>query len=114
VNRGSVTTISSSNTRNNHARYIVEHRTNAEDRKIDRLIYREFSMVFNQLTKWGVTSSALYTLSILSVGLSMLMWLLRRGSGDRPGAERFGIFVGLWAPTLMTMGKIMEDKEQKL
>jgi hypothetical protein len=58
----------------------------------------------------GVNSSLLYTASIASVFLSIAIWVLKRGE-DRANAERFGIFVGLWAPTLMAMGKVVEDHE---
>ena len=58
----------------------------------------------------GVSSSLLYSASLLSVILSIAIWVLKRGD-DRGHAERFGIFVGLWAPTLMAMGKVVEDHE---
>jgi hypothetical protein len=60
----------------------------------------------------GVTAPVAYTAAFASVALSIGIWLLRRGE-DRANAERFGIFVGLWAPTLMTLGKVLEDRERK-
>jgi len=63
------------------------------------------------LTEQLPRSTTLYTAAFASVALSILVWLLRRGD-DRASAERFGIFVGLWAPTLLILGKIAEDRER--
>lgn len=57
----------------------------------------------------GLTPPVAYAASFASIGASILIWLLRRG-GDRANAERFGIFVGLWAPTFMILGKVLEDR----
>jgi hypothetical protein len=54
----------------------------------------------------GVTSSVAYTAAFTSMGLSLLTWLLGRSGG------RLGTFVGLWPPTLMILGKILEDRER--
>jgi hypothetical protein len=62
--------------------------------------------MFNKLHDMGVSSSYVYMASIGSVALSIVMWMLRGESG-----QRAAIFVGLWPPTLMIMGKILEDKE---
>lgn len=45
-------------------------------------------------------SKAFYYTSLASVALSILAWNLM-GDADPAHAERWGIFVGLWAPTLM-------------
>ena len=37
--------------------------------------------------------------SLVSVAASIATWTLM--GGDSAHAERFGIFIGLWAPTLM-------------
>ena len=65
----------------------------------------------NMLKRSGFTSSTAYTAAGGSIILSILIWVSRRGS-DNANAERFGIFVGLWAPTFMTLGKILEDREK--
>lgn len=69
--------------------------------------------MFSKLQQWGISSTILYYASIGSVLLSVVMWFARRKVDDRPSAQRFGIFVGLWPPTLMIMGKIMEDMERR-
>lgn len=69
-------------------------------------------MNIQQIRDYGLNSSTLYASSYLSVALSILIWLLQRGE-DRAKAERFGIFIGLWAPTLMTLAKAVEDSERE-
>ncbi len=64
------------------------------------------------LEKVGVTPSVAYASAGVSVLLSIAIWALRRGE-DRANSERFGIFVGLWAPTLMVVGKVMEDRDAR-
>ncbi len=67
--------------------------------------------MIEQIRGLGLNSDTLYVGSFASVILSILVWLLVRG-GDRAGAERFGIFVGLWAPTVMILAKAVEDAEK--
>jgi hypothetical protein len=67
--------------------------------------------MIEQIRSTGLNSSTLYAASFASVALSIMIWLLRRRQ-DRANAERFGIFVGLWAPTLLQLGKIVEDAEK--
>ena len=45
------------------------------------------------------TAIAFYVASLVSVAASIGVWV--SVDGDPAHAERFGIFVGLWAPTLM-------------
>lgn len=66
--------------------------------------------MIRQIRKFGISSDTMYFASLASVLLSIGLWFLQR-SEDRSRAERFGIFVGLWAPTLMIMGKAVEDSE---
>lgn len=64
------------------------------------------------LHKIGVTSALSYAAAGASVALSIGIWSFRKGE-DRATAERFGIFVGLWAPTLMVVGKVLEDRDSR-
>ncbi len=49
----------------------------------------------------------------IGAGISLLsvyaIWFYYRRI-DLAYAERFGIFIGLWVPTLLIAGKIMEDR----
>jgi hypothetical protein len=58
----------------------------------------------------GITSGMAYTAGVVSIFLSLGMWFFRRG-GKRETAERLAIFVGLWPPTFMAIGKALEGYE---
>jgi hypothetical protein len=59
----------------------------------------------------GITSGMAYTAGVASIFLSLAMWFFRRG-GKRETAERLAIFVGLWPPTFMALGKALEGYER--
>jgi hypothetical protein len=59
--------------------------------------------MINQLKKLGLTSSMSYAAGFLSVAASIAIWNVNKGQ-DQGHAERFGIFVGLWAPTFFAIG----------
>ncbi len=50
----------------------------------------------------AMISRTCFIASLVSVAFSIATWTMV-GDGDPAHAERFGIFVGLWAPTLMGM-----------
>jgi hypothetical protein len=55
----------------------------------------------------GFSANIAYTLGFLSVIGSIAIWFTMGGSGagaEAAAGERFGIFVGLWAPTFMALG----------
>ncbi len=60
-------------------------------------------MLVNKLRSLGVTSDALQIAGLASIGGSIVTWKFARSAGDRAHAERFGIFIGLWAPTFFTL-----------
>lgn len=51
----------------------------------------------------GLSQDLIYVLGLASVGASIAVWNARTGR-DQAHAERFGIFVGLWAPTFFAIG----------
>jgi hypothetical protein len=60
----------------------------------------------------GLNSDTMYLATFASILGSIGIWALtNRESEDRAHAERFGIFVGLWAPTFWAMGNAMKDAE---
>ncbi|WP_193318318.1 hypothetical protein [Nonomuraea phyllanthi] len=65
------------------------------------------------LRKWGVKSNHMYMAGIASVGLAFTSWLasnkFEAESLDR--ADRWGIFVGEWAPTFFAMGIALRMEE---
>lgn len=66
------------------------------------------------LSGLGVRSDHVYIAAIASIGFSVLTWLFSRGKDDSKGqSDRWGLFVGEWAPTLFVLGvglKLEEDK----
>lgn len=54
------------------------------------------------LKKIGMTQDLMYVLGFASVGASIAIWNAKKGDDDAH-AERFGIFVGLWAPTFFAI-----------
>jgi len=68
-------------------------------------------MLIKQLRGMGVTSDMAYLASLASIGLSIATWFASKNE-DRAHAERFGIFVGLWAPTLAALGNALETEER--
>ena len=53
------------------------------------------------------TAIAFYVASLVSVAASIGVWV--SVDGDPAHAERFGIFVGLWAPTLMGLANYYKE-----
>ena len=49
-----------------------------------------------------------YLASLISVGMSILTWVTV-GDADPAHAERFAIFIGLWAPTLMGLANYYKE-----
>ena len=61
----------------------------------------------------GITSDVAYLAGFLSIGASVAAWTLSRNNEQAPGekADRWGIYVGLWAPTFMAMGNAIKIDE---
>lgn len=57
-------------------------------------------------------STWLYIGSGISLIAVYAIWFFLRRT-DPAYAERFGIFVGIWIPTFLIAGKIMEDRENR-
>ena len=53
------------------------------------------------------TAIAFFVASLVSVVASIGVWVTV--DGDPAHAERFGIFVGLWAPTLMGLANFYRE-----
>jgi hypothetical protein len=61
----------------------------------------------------GITSDVAYLASIVSIGASIAAWTASSRMEDAPGekADRWGIYVGLWAPTFMALGNALKVDE---
>ncbi|MFC6086462.1 hypothetical protein [Sphaerisporangium aureirubrum] len=62
----------------------------------------------------GVRSGMMYTAGIVSVGMSFLSWILSKEyENDIARADRWGLFVGEWAPTFFAMGVALRIEEAR-
>ena len=70
-------------------------------------------MLVQQMNKLGISSDVLQVLGFASIFASIATWRTAKGAGDEAHAERFGIFVGLWAPTFFALaGQVAHAEEQ--
>jgi hypothetical protein len=66
------------------------------------------------LKKLGLTQDLMYVLGFASVGASIAIWNAKKGDDDAH-AERFGIFVGLWAPTFFAIANgLAAERDREL
>lgn len=59
--------------------------------------------MIKKLNNIGFSAEYSYAAGFLSVAASIAIWNAKRGISEAH-AERFGIFVGLWAPTFFAIG----------
>ncbi len=59
----------------------------------------------------GINSELLYVLSMGSIVASIAAWAGSRSQQDKASAERWGIFVGLWAPTFVSLANAVKADE---
>ncbi|GAA1579386.1 hypothetical protein [Leucobacter aridicollis] len=65
------------------------------------------------VSSWGVRSNHAYTAGLLSVGVSLATWLVSRGKNDaKSQSDRWGIFIGQWAPTFFVLGVGLKLEEE--
>ena len=66
------------------------------------------------LTGLGITSELAYTAGLVSIGASIAAWSAssKKEDASQAKAERWGIFVGLWAPTFMSIGNALKVEEK--
>ena len=63
-------------------------------------------MVIQKLHEAGLRSDHAYTAAVVSIGLSFLSWTasVKGEAAGTDRADRWGIFVGEWAPTFFGLG----------
>jgi hypothetical protein len=62
----------------------------------------------------GIRSGMMYTAGMLSVGASFISWVLSKEvEGDLARADRWGLFVGEWAPTFFALGVALRMEENR-
>lgn len=70
--------------------------------------------MITMMRKAGISSSMLYTAGLASIGLSVASWFTSRNLESKgiARADRWGIFVGQWAPTFFALGNAMRMEEE--
>ena len=70
--------------------------------------------VIKSLHEAGIKSEWAYTAGFASIGLSFLAWTISRKAEDAgvDRADRWGIFVGHWAPTFFGVGNALRSYEK--
>ena len=74
-------------------------------------------MLVKQMHQLGISSDVLQVLGFASIFASIATWRAAKNSGDAAHAERFGIFVGLWAPTFFALASevaVVENSDDDL
>jgi hypothetical protein len=74
-------------------------------------------MIIKKIHDMGVRSEHAYVAAFASIGFSVFTWVtsLKAESGghaDLARADRWGIFVGEWAPTFFGLGLALSHYEQ--
>ncbi|MGW2492425.1 hypothetical protein ACWCV9_35180 [Streptomyces sp. NPDC001606] len=72
-------------------------------------------MVIKKLHDMGVRSEHAYIAGLASIGLSFASWVasLKAEQAGVDRADRWGIFVGEWAPTFIGLGLALSHYEQQ-
>ncbi|HXR45739.1 MAG TPA: hypothetical protein VN759_13065 [Pseudolysinimonas sp.] len=65
------------------------------------------------LSEAGFRSEWAYLGGFVSIGVSLASWLISRAkpSDDKAQSDRWGIFVGHWAPTFFALGIALKHEE---
>ena len=71
-------------------------------------------MIMKTLHDAGIRSEHAYAAGVGSIGLSFVSWGVSRlkKQDSKPQADRWGIFVGHWAPTFLSLGLALSQYEQ--
>ncbi|MFD9722355.1 hypothetical protein [Streptomyces sp. NPDC059072] len=70
-------------------------------------------MIVKKLHEAGVTSEHAYLAATASIGLSLASWLTSSRNESLERADRWGIFVGEWAPTFFGLGLALAHYEER-
>ncbi|QBI54122.1 hypothetical protein [Streptomonospora litoralis] len=60
--------------------------------------------MLKKLRDMGMTSDMAYMAGFCSIGMTVMAWLASKKAEDKARADRWGLFVGEWAPTFFALG----------
>ncbi|HEY8295332.1 MAG TPA: hypothetical protein VIG41_08355 [Micrococcaceae bacterium] len=71
--------------------------------------------MIEKLHEAGIKSEYAYMGGFASIALSFASWLISRAnrSHDKAQSDRWGIFIGHWAPTFFAVGIALRIEEKK-
>ncbi|WP_434615001.1 hypothetical protein [Arthrobacter sp. A5] len=71
--------------------------------------------MIEKLHETGIKSEYAYLGGFASIALSFIAWLISRGKPDdsKAQSDRWGIFIGHWAPTFFAIGIALRLEEKK-
>jgi hypothetical protein len=71
--------------------------------------------MIKMLHEKGITSEHAYTAGFASIGLAVASWLASAKAESRgiERADRWGIFIGEWAPTFFAIGLALANHERE-
>lgn len=69
--------------------------------------------MMKMLHKMGIKAGHMYAAGFASIGVSVASWMMSKNyeKGDLARADRWGIFVGQWAPTFFALGVALRIEE---
>lgn len=68
--------------------------------------------LFRKLSDLGIHSDTVYIIAFGAAVVSILSWFAGGTGRQRNAGERRAIFLALWSPTLMLIGRGLEDAER--
>lgn len=70
--------------------------------------------MIKKLSEMGVKSEYAYIAGFASVAFTWVAWVVSRGkpTDSRAQSDRWGLFVGEWAPTFFAIGTALRLEEQ--
>lgn len=76
-------------------------------------LHEKGNSMIKKLSEMGIKSDHLYTAGCASIGLTVVSWAMSKGRPDdsKAQADRWGLFVGEWAPTLFALGTALKLEE---
>lgn len=63
------------------------------------------------IRKCGITSDHMFIAGFVSIGLTFAAWAASVNAEDTARADRWGIFIGEWAPSFFALGAALRLDE---
>ncbi|MFC4868529.1 MULTISPECIES: hypothetical protein [Streptomonospora] len=67
--------------------------------------------MIRKLREMGITADVAYGAGLVSIGLTVVAWAASKKAEDKARADRWGLFIGEWAPTFFALGIALQLDE---